>query len=101
MNTMRRGILTVLIVGVVLVVAGSVVAQQWQYVGLLTSDASTDESSLIVEVTQPIQAGKLIMIESRDGLVRESYHVRHVYGHVVILEERLTSAFVSGSKLFQ
>ena len=98
---MRRGILTILIVGVVLVVAGSVLAQQWQYVGLVTSDVSRDETSLLVEVTQPIQAGKLIMIESRDGLVRETYHVRHVYGHVVILEERLTTGYVSGSKLFQ
>ena len=98
---MRRGIVTAFVFGLVLVVAGSVLAQQWKYVGLVAADVSRDESSLIAETTQPIQVGKLIMIESRDGLVRETYQVRHVYGHTVILEEPLKTAFVSGSKLFQ
>ena len=98
---MRRGILSILVLGVVLAVVGSVLAQQWQYVGVVTSDVSRDETSLLVDATQPIQAGKLILIESRDGLVRETYEVRHFYGHVVILEVPLKTAFVSGAKLFQ
>lgn len=76
-------------------------AQEWEYVARVASDASTDETSVLLEIFQPIQPGRLIMIESRDGTVRQTYEVRHVYDHHIILETRLTRDFVAGSKVYQ
>ena len=79
----------------------SLFAQQWKYVGVIASDASRGETSLLVTTDVPIVEGRMILIESRDGTVRVPYEVRHVYGQTVVLEAPLEEGFVSGSRLYQ
>ena len=98
---MRLRLSLLFLVGLVSIWVVSVAAQQWQYAGTITSDASAGETALTVEMERPVQVGRLILIESRDGLVRETYEVRHVYGHYIILESTLLMPYVSGSKIFQ
>lgn len=84
-----------------LFLATTLTAQEWKYLGTVTSDASIGESAILVKTDAPVVAGRTILIESRDGMTRETYQVRHVYGHTVLLEEHLRQPFVSGSKVFQ
>lgn len=79
----------------------SLLAQEWKYVGVVTSDASRGESSILVKMDAPIVAGRGILIESRDGTLRAVYEVRHVYGHTIVLEKNLREAFASGARLYQ
>jgi len=98
---MAKKLVVSILVVVVLFLGTFLLAQEWKYVGIVAADASRDETGLTVEAVQPIQVGRLIMIESRDGKRRETYLVRHVYDHTVILESPLVSPYVSGSKLYQ
>lgn len=79
----------------------SLFAQEWKYVGVVTSDASRGESAIVVKTDVAIVAGRAILIESRDGLVRGTYEVRHVYGQTVVLEKSLRETYVSGSRVYQ
>lgn len=79
----------------------SLLAQEWKYVGIVSSDASRGETSILVKTDVPIVEGRAILIESRDGTLRDTYEVRHVYGHTIILENPLRVPFVSGSRIYQ
>ncbi len=72
-----------------------------QQVAVLTSDASGDETLLIVDTTTGVVVDKDLLIESRDGKVRETVVVKHVYGNSLVLKEKLKNAYVSGSRLYQ
>lgn len=101
---MARTIWTVavVIIGLTLVAISSIAsAQQWEYVATLSSDASRDETILHVEVIKPISEGRSILIESRDGTVRELYGVDHVYHDHVLLDRKLNKSYLSGARLFQ
>ncbi len=76
-------------------------AQEWKYVGVITSDASRGESAIVVKVDAPIVAGRRILIESRDGTLRDVYQVRHVYERTIVLEKNLREPFASGARLYQ
>ena len=76
-------------------------AQQWEYVATLNSDASRDETILHVEFLKPVTEGRSILIENRDGTVRELYGVEHVYDDHILLDQRLSQAYLSGARIFQ
>ncbi len=80
---------------------GASLTQQWRLVSVLGSDVSGGVTSLAVEANKPIEVGRLILLEARDGGYRETCGVRHVYGTTVILEERLQRDFVAGSRIYQ
>lgn len=79
----------------------SIDANSWERVGTLVSDASRDESALVVESLNPIQEGQAILLESRDGSYQEVIVVRHRYGHNLILETNLLNEFVAGARIYQ
>ena len=79
----------------------SLLAQEWKFVGVITADASRGESAILVKVDVPVTEGRALLIESRDGTLRDSYQVRHVYGHTVLLEKSLREPFLSGARLYQ
>jgi hypothetical protein len=72
-----------------------------QHVAVLTSDASATETQLIVDTSTGIVVDKDLIIESRDGKVKETVVVEHVYGSSLVLKARLKNSFLSGSKLYQ
>jgi hypothetical protein len=79
----------------------TVFAQNWQHVAVLTTDVSPDETLLTVDSGTAIQPDRSIMVETRDGSFRESYRVKHVYDHHVLLTERLRNEFLAGSRIYQ
>lgn len=95
-------IIAIVALGVVLVAITSVTsAQQWEYVATLSSDASRDETILHVEIIKPVTEGRSILIESRDGTVRETYGVDHVYEGHILLDRKLNQDYLSGARIFQ
>jgi len=84
------------------VLFGQLAAQQWNYVARLSSDASRGESMIVVEAQEPIVGGRALMIEDRDGKVREVYGVHAVFdGFNVVLEQRLKRDYASGARVYQ
>ncbi|MFZ0428082.1 MAG: hypothetical protein WAO20_08185 [Acidobacteriota bacterium] len=79
----------------------SLFAQQWKLVGRIVSDVSKGETAIVFQSEAPVVAGKAILIESRDGTLRVTYQVRHVYDDTILLEEPLKEAFTAGSRLYQ
>mgnify|MGYP001167307375 CR=1 FL=1 len=79
----------------------AVVGQKWQQVGVLEADVFIDETVILVNDPGAIVLDRPMLIERRDGKLRDTYEVQHVYGHQVILKERLRHEFVEGSRLFQ
>ena len=86
---------------VTLLMAGPAIGQQWKLVAVLASDTSIDESDLIVDILEPVEEGRLIRIETRDGKTVETYEVRHVYEDHVILMDAVRSEFIAGAKIYQ
>jgi len=72
-----------------------------QQIAVLVSDASRDETVLIVDTSTGIVVDKDLMIESRDGKLKETVAVKHVYGNNVVIKEKLKNRFLAGSKLYQ
>lgn len=97
---MRKGWICLLFLSVLLSSA-VVVAQKWQQVGMLEADAEQQESVVSVDDASAIVVDRAILIESRDGKIKDTYEVLHVYGHAVLLTERLRHDFTSGSRLYQ
>jgi hypothetical protein len=79
----------------------TLLAQNWQHVAVITTDVSRDETLVTVDSGEAIQPDRHIMIETRDGSFRESYRVKHVYNHHVVLTERLRNDFLAGSRVYQ
>jgi hypothetical protein len=79
----------------------SLFAQEWKYVGVIISDASRGESAIVVKVDAPIAEGRGILIESRDGTLRDVYRVQHVYENTIVLDKNLREPFVSGARIYQ
>lgn len=95
-------IAAIVVLGLTLVAITSVAtAQQWEYVATLSSDASRDETIVHVDVLKPITEGRSILIESRDGTVREVYGVDHVYDDHILLDRKLNQNYLSGARIFQ
>ncbi len=99
-DRMRKGWICLLFVGFLLSSA-ALVAQKWQQVGVLESNAEAEESVIAVDDPGSVVVDRTIMIESRDGKVKDTYEVWHVYGHAVLLKERLRHDFAEGSRIFQ
>ncbi|RPJ53159.1 MAG: hypothetical protein EHM23_31490 [Acidobacteria bacterium] len=97
---MNRGWIFLLFLGFLLSSAG-LVAQKWQQVSLLEANAEEEESTIAIADANSIVVDRAILIESRDGKVKETYEVWHVYGHSVLLKERLRHDFAEGSKVYQ
>jgi len=102
---MKRACLSLLSL-VILLTGVAVYAQQAdtpksQQVAVLASDASRDETSLTVDTSTGIAVDKELVLESRDGKVKETVVVRNVYGHNLILKEKLKNEFLAGSKIYQ
>jgi len=94
--------IAIVALGVAVVAITSVAsAQQWEYVATLSSDASRDETILHVEVIKPVTEGRSILIESRDGAMREMYGVKHVYEGHILLDKKLKQDYLSGARIFQ
>lgn len=72
-----------------------------QQVAVLVSDVSRDETALVVDTSAGIVVDKDLMIESRDGKLKETVAVKHVYGNNVVIKEKLKNRFLAGSKLYQ
>ena len=105
MTLMKRACLSFLLIALALagvaVYAQQADAPNLQQVAVLTSDASRNESALVVDVTTAIVVDKDLVIESRDAKVKETVTVKNVYGHNVILKVALKNEFLAGSKLYQ
>jgi hypothetical protein len=97
---MRKGWICLLFVGFLLSSA-VLVAQKWQQVGVLQNDAFVSETVLSVDDPGAITVDRALLIERRDGKLKDTYEVQHVYGHWVILKAPLRHEFVEGSRLFQ
>jgi len=97
---MRKGWICLLFLGIVLSTA-AVVGQKWQQVGVLEIDAYVEETAIQVDDPGSVVVDRTLMIESRDGKLRDTYEVLHVYGHAVLLKQRLRNDFTSGSRLYQ
>ncbi len=76
-------------------------AQQLQVRGTLLTDASQDETSLWVRTNGSVAVDELIVLESRDGTLRASYRVRHVFGNHVLVTEFLREDWLAGSRVLQ
>ncbi len=76
-------------------------SQEWEQVAVLVSDVSRDETELTVEFIRPVTLDRQILIESRDGSIRETYGVKHVYENHLLLKDKLTREFLAGSKIYQ
>ena len=81
--------------------SGAMLGQQWKLVAVLVSDTTVEESDLVVDVLDQVEEGKLIRIESRDGIVIETYEVRHVYEDHILLMEPLQREYLAGAKIYQ
>jgi len=97
---MRKGWICLLFVGFLLS-SVAVVGQKWQQIGVLEADAEQEESAVQVDDPGSVVVDRAILIETRDGKVKDTYEVLHVYGHAVILKERLRHDFTSGSRVYQ
>lgn len=97
---MRKGWICALFLGF-LFSSAVLVGQKWQQVGVIETDAYVEESAIAVADPGTIVVDRAIMIESRDGKLKDTYEVLHVYGHAVLLKQRLRHDFVSGSRLYQ
>ncbi len=97
---MRKGWICLLFLGFLLSSA-ALVAQKWQQVTVIVSDADASETVLLVDDGASVVVDRALLIESRDGKVKDTYEVLHVYGEIVLLKERLRHNFVSGSRLYQ
>jgi len=95
----KKGMLLAVVLTVALALVGY--ADKWEYVATVVSDASKDESELLVDSGQSIVVDRPLLIELRDGTLRQTYGVRHVYGSHVLLKERLKRDFLAGSKVYQ
>ena len=76
-------------------------AQKWQQVAVLVIDVSRDESDLSVSFVGTVAVDRLILVESRDGSIRDSYAVKHVLEKHVLLKQRLRHEFLAGSRIYQ
>lgn len=81
--------------------AGVLWASQRVYVAEVVSDASRDESILTVQWIRPVSEGKQVWIEHRDGGLMQTYTVKHVYEHHLILKERIQREILAGSRVLQ
>ena len=97
---MKKGWICLLFVALLLSSA-AVVGQKWQQVTVIASDADIGETLIMVEDGNSIVVDRALLIERRDGKLKDTYEVLHVYGREVILKESLRNDFVSGSRLFQ
>ena len=97
---MKKGWIYLLFLGVLLSSA-VLLGQKWQQVSVLESDAEQEESVIAVADANSVVVDRAILIESRDGKVKDTYEVLHVYGHAVLLKERLWYDFTSGARVFQ
>lgn len=97
---MRKGWICLLLVGFLLSFA-AVVGQKWAQVGVLISDAEQEESLLQVDDPGSIVVDRSLLVETRDGKVKDTYEVLHVYGQTVLLKQRLRHDFTSGSRIYQ
>lgn len=67
----------------------------------LSTDVSPGETLLSVDWAQPGTQGYAVFIESRDGEVTERGTIKAIYGNYLMLEERLGSEYLAGSKVYQ
>jgi hypothetical protein len=81
--------------------SGPMLGQQWKLVAVLATDVTKHETDLVVDVLEPVQPGKMIRIETRDGRIMETYEVRHFYEDHVILMEPLKKDYIAGAKIYQ
>ena len=58
-------------------------------------------SILWVEESANIQVDRLLLIESRDGIARDTYEVKHNLDGHILLKSPLKHEFLAGSKVFQ
>ena len=84
-----------------LLTGGIAFAQKWKQVAVLVSDVERDETSLVVDSGAQVVVDKDVMIESRDGKIKENYQVKSVYENVVLLRSALKQPFDAGSRLYQ
>ena len=96
---MRKGWICLLFVGFLLSSA-ALVGQKWKQVGVIRPSL-IDETTIAVDDPGSIVVDRDMLIERRDGKLKETYGVQHVYGHSVILKEKLRHDFVEGSRLYQ
>lgn len=97
---MKKGWICLLFVAFLLSSA-AVVGQKWQQVTVIASDADVGETMIIVDDGSSVVVDRALLIERRDGKVKDTYEVLHVYGRQVLLKEGLRQDFVSGSRLYQ
>jgi len=89
------------ILTLILLTAGVAYAQKWKQVAVLASDVEKTETALVVDSGTQIVVDKDVMIESRDGKIKENYKVKSVYENVVLLRDKLKQSFDAGSRLYQ
>jgi len=99
-DPMRKGWICLLFVSFLLSSA-ALVAQKWQQVGVMERDAFVEETAIQVDDPGSVVVDRAILLESRDGKVKDTYEVLHVYGHAVLLKSRLRHNFTEGSRLYQ
>jgi hypothetical protein len=97
---MRRGLSAwiALLLALTMVVA---TAQKWKLVTNLATDLSRDETILAVDSGKGIVVDRDILLETRDGKIKERCRVKHVYGTSVILYQGVRHDFPAGSPVYQ
>jgi len=102
MSGMRRGLICLLLVCFVLSLAPvRVTGQKWEQMAVIMADVSKDETAFIVDNAEGIIVDRTIMIERRDGKLKDTYEVLHVYGRWVLTKERIEHEFPAGSRIYQ
>lgn len=93
---------SLLAIAVCLLMSGALLlAQEMKQVAVVTVDMSQGESMVSVKFLGPVDESRPVVIESRDGKVRETRSVDHVYEGYILLSKRLQHDFLAGSRVFQ
>jgi len=75
--------------------------QRYRHVATLASHSFGGETLLSIDVAYPLVVGQLLLLENRDHPNREVHRVMYVLDDNLILESRLGTDFLRGSRLYQ
>jgi len=75
--------------------------QRYRHVATLASHSFGGETLFSIDISYPVVAGQLLLLENRDHPNREVHRVMYVVDDNLILKTRLGSDFLRGSRLYQ
>ena len=75
--------------------------QRYRHVATLASHSFGGETLLSIDIAYPVVVGQLLLLENRDHPHREVHQVLYVLDDNLILNTRLSTDFLRGSRLYQ